>query len=182
MNPSVAAEPPPGWLAAELARPPFSSGSSAVVTQWTAWRAPASGEGLLLGCIATPIPGWAEDMRPAVEAHAIGLAGTSADRLAGGDADAHTRTFVGWAAGDVVTCFATCAAPKATARGARTCDASVDAARFEGGSAPPSPGLGLGAVTWAVHHPAATVQWGGAFVFFLAVVAVLTRRRPRSRI
>ncbi len=183
MSPSVAAEPPAGWLTAELARPPFASGSTAAVTQWTAWRAPAGGgEALLLACVATPVPGWVEDMRPAVEARVKGLAGASADRLAGGDAAAHTRTFVGWTAGDVVTCFATCAAPKATAHGARACDASVDAARFEGSAAPPSPGLALGALTWAVHHPATTVLWGGVFVFLLAVVAVLTRRRPRSRI
>jgi hypothetical protein len=58
----------------------------------------------------------------------------------------------------------------------------VDAARLEGSAAPPAPGLALGALTWAVHHPGATVSWGGVFVFFLAVFAIRTRRRPRSRI
>ncbi|CAN5827453.1 hypothetical protein BH11MYX4_BH11MYX4_56030 [soil metagenome] len=177
--PSVAAEPPPGWLTADVARPALGGGSDAVVTQWTALRPHAGGEGLLLGCVATPIPGWVEDMRPAVEARTASLAASSADRLAGGDAAAHTRTFVGWTPREVVTCFATCAAPKGQRR---ACDASVDAARLDVGSSPPPPGVGLGAVTWAVHHPSETVVWGGVFTFFVAAVAVLSRRRPRSRI
>ncbi len=181
--PSVATEPPPGWLVTEVPRPALAGGANAVVTQWTAWRTQdASGEALLLGCVATPIPGWVEDMRPAIEARANGLASGSADRLAGGDAASHTRTFLGWTRGDVVTCFATCAAPRATARDARACDASVDSARLVESAPPPSPGLTLGALTWAVHHPSRAVLGVGVCVFLLAVVAMRTRRRPRSRI
>ena len=181
--PSVAAAPPPGWPPADAPRAPLTGGSSTRVTQWNAWRADGqSGEALLLGCVATPIPGWVEDMRPAVEARTSGLAATSADHLVGGDAIAHTRTFVGWTADDVVTCFATCAAPRAFVGRAPACDASVDAARLEGSGAAPPPGLALGAATWAVHHPSPTVQGTALLAFFLAVVAVRTRRRPRSRI
>lgn len=181
--PSVAAETPIGWRGTEIPRPALAGASGASVTQWTAWRAPdARGETLLLGCVATPIPGWVEDMRPAVEARANGLAGASADRLAGGDGASHTRTFLGWTRDDVVTCFATCAAPKATAGGARACDASVDAARLVDSAPPPPSGLALGGLTWAIHHPSNAVLGGGVSVFFLAVVAMRTRRRPRSRI
>ena len=109
-------------------------------------------------------------------------------RHAGAPADAAGagigRTFVGWDEDGVVTCFAICGTPDVTARSATTrgCDASVRGAHLEGGGAPPPPGLVLGAVTWGVHHPATAVGWGAVLVFALAVVAVVFRRRPRSRI
>jgi hypothetical protein len=205
MVPSVATEPPPGWIASEIARPTLGGGSGATLTQWSAVRSPASGETLLLACVATPIPGWVDDMRPSVEARTLSFASSSADRVAGiavetrdeggrlvlrpagaGD-DAPrvglTRTFIGWTPSEVLTCFATCASPPGREpRTRRACDVSVDRARLEGGSAPPPPGIALGAVIWAVHHPSNTVLWGGLLTFFAGAVAVVSRRRPRSRI
>src|SRR5689334_1633719 len=83
--PSVAAEPPPGWTATEVARPVLSGGAGATLTQWSAMKAPTTPEALLLGCVATPIPGWVEDMRASVEARTLSLTSSSAERLAGID-------------------------------------------------------------------------------------------------
>lgn len=208
VHPSVDAEAPPGWIATEIPRPALGGGSGATLTQWSARRSPASGEVLLVGCVATPIPGWVEEMRPAVQARTLALTTTSAERVVGiavetreeggrlflrpvGATDdlAHvgvSRTFIGWSQREVVTCFATCGTPQLpdlpAQRAARACDATVDQARLAGSTDAPPPGLALGAVTWAVHHPSKTVLWGGLLTFFAGAVAVLSRRRPRSRI
>jgi hypothetical protein len=209
--PSVATEPPTGFIdaATDVAQPSIGgrdSPSGSVFTQWDASRSPATRQTLLLGCVATPIPGWVDDMRPTVEARTVSLLNASAERVVGvpvetRDAAGHFalrpvgtaegaafvgigRTFVGFGEHDVVTCFAACVVPKAAALGtaSRACDASVLAARLEGDHAPPPSGVMLGALTWAVHHPSASVTWGGALTFALGVVAVVSRRRPRSRI
>ena len=202
--PSVAAEPPPGWIAADVPRPLLGGGSGATLTQWSALRSPTSDDVLLLGCVATPIPGWVDDMRPSVEGRTLGFASSSAERAVGGQVETRNegarlsvrrvgatedpqavgvlRTFIGWNDHDLVTCFAACVAPRVGSRPERACDVSVDAARLEGGTEPPPPGLALAGVTWAVHHPSSTVLWAALLTIFVGAVAVVSRRRPRSRI
>jgi hypothetical protein len=209
--PSVATEPPPGFIeaATEVAPPSIGgrdSPAGSVFTQWDASRSPATKQTLLVGCVSTPIPGWVEDMRPTVDYRTVALLDAAAERVVGvpvetRDASGHFslrpvgapegapfvgigRTFVGFGAHDVVTCFAACVVPKgsAAAMTPRTCDASVLAARLQGDRAPPPSGVVLGALTWAVHHPGAAATWGAVLTFALGVVAVASRRRPRSRI
>jgi hypothetical protein len=210
LSPSVAAELPPGFVevAAEVPRPPIGAGSGSSFTQWQAWRSPGSSDTLLLGCVATPIPGWVEDMRPSVDARTVSVMNASVERIVGvpvetRDMPGHLafrpvgspegtawvglgRTFVGWDAHDVMTCFAACARPEPDenkrADHRRICDASVLGSHLEASLPPPPPGVVLGAVTWAVHHPTTSVRWGAALVFALGVVTVASRRRPRSRI
>jgi hypothetical protein len=172
------AEPPEGWGATQVSPPSLGGGSGATLTQWAAHRSPAGDERLLIGCVQTPIPGWVEEMRGAVEARSSALAAASAARLGGADLTTHSRTFLGWDGRSVVTCFAACGG-----RGPeRACDRNVDEAQLVGGTAAPPPGLALALVTSGVHHPQATV--GGAGLFFLCAgaVAVAARRKPRSRI
>jgi hypothetical protein len=92
------------------------------------------------------------------------------------------RTFVGFDdAPRVLTCFAACATRRRDAE-APACEAAARAARLDGSVAPPKPGLALGAVTWAVHNPRPAAACGAVLVLALALLAIQTRRRPRSRI
>ncbi len=206
-TPSVAAELPPGWIdgTAAVPRPTIGTASGSVFTQWQAWRSPSTHETLLLGCMATPIPGWVDDMRPAVDARTVSVMNASVERVVGApvetfDMSGHFglravgspagsaglgigRTFVGWDEHNVLTCFAACTAPQERSADARrTCDPSVLSSSLDHAMPPPSPGLVLGALTWAVHHPSTTASWGAALVFALGVIAVTSRRKPRSRI
>jgi hypothetical protein len=207
-----APETPPGWVeaSAEVAPPPIGSGSGAIFTQWSAKRAPSAGgagETFLVGCAATPIPGWVEDMRPTVDYRTVSLMNAATERVVGVPVEARDatgptgqfalravgategspdvgigRTFVGFTEHEVVTCFATCAVtPPGSARKA-ACDAAVSAARLEGSNGPPPAGVVLGAATWAVHHPSTTVVWAGIAAIAVGTMAVAFRRRPRSRI
>ena len=70
---------------------------------------------------------------------------------------------------------------RATSRGPATRASSPRASRA---AAPPPPsGIVLGALTWAVHHPGDRGRAGAAVLRLRSgVVAVASRRRPRSRI
>jgi hypothetical protein len=212
LPPSVALEPPAGWAdaSAEIAPPPIAAGAGAALTQWRASRSPASDQILVAACVATSIPGWVEDLRPSVVARTTAFTAATAERVLGvpielREADGRflvqaagapeggprlgsARTFLGFGDGTVVTCFALCASRgagatrEASPSRARACDASVQGARLEGDAAPPPPGAGLRAVTWAVHNPRRTATWAGAIVVALGALAVASRRRPRSRI
>ena len=211
MSLSVVAAPPVGFVdvTSEVTQPAIGgpdSPSRSVFTQWSAARAPGTEPTLLLGCVATPIPGWVEDMRPAVDTRTVTLLDASAERAVGAPIEARARsghfalrtvgapedaptvgigrTFVGFGDGEVVTCFAACVVSRRNAKSdaTRSCDASVLEAHLDGDRAPPPSGMMLGAVTWAVHHPAAALGWAGVATFALGVLAVASRRRPRSRI
>lgn len=132
MAPRVAVRTPAGWLTADIERPNIAESSGARFTQWEASRSAADGAALVTGCVATPIPGWVEDMRPAVEARTVALAGAAASKITGAPVDARSaddrtfelraandlagpivgraRTFVGFDESHVLTCFAACAA------------------------------------------------------------------------
>jgi hypothetical protein len=207
MVPHVAAEPPQGWLAAEIAPPRIAESAGAELTSFTAARSPEDHAAVVAGCVATPIPGWVEDMRPAVEGRTTALAGAAAERIAGTAVDARgdgqggfdlrrasdldhagapiigtARTFVGFDqqdGGRVLTCFAACTR-KSGSEAPLGCERSVAAARLVGSTPPPRPGLALRSVTWAVHHPRPAALGATILIAFAGVLAVVTRRRPRS--
>jgi hypothetical protein len=189
--PQVIAEAPSNWRTIDLAAPTLATAAGAEMTQWTA--AGAGGAVLVTGCVATPIPGWVEDMRPNVEARTVALAGKATSAITNRPMDARpagelfqmraasdldgpilatARTFLGFDESRVFTCFATCAGDDA-------CTRTIAEARLTGSLAPPRPGLGLRAVTWGVHHPRGTATGGGVAIAILAVLAVVLRRRPR---
>jgi hypothetical protein len=203
--PHVVADAPPAWIAADVAQPPLASGSGARFTQWDAQESPAHDARLVRACVSTPIPGWVADMRTAVEARGDALAMATAERMSGAPAERRevggrsvvramgapesdppigvVRTFLGFDDHEVATCFAVCIAKSAMAKGAgATCESSVGTAQLEGGTAPPSPGLLVGAASWAVHHPLRTAGGSALAACVLGVLAVVVRRRPRSRI
>jgi hypothetical protein len=183
----------PGGFAPASDIPPPKISDAATLEQFQAFR--WSGDVITTGCVSTSIPGWVEDMRPAIDGRTVALAGASAAlssgkpidarsdgdggfqlRVAGSPADppiGNARTFVGFHPGHVDTCFATCIGA--------TCRAAVDAAHLDGSSPPPRPGLVLGGTQWAVHHPTPFATAFGAALFAAGALAVTLRRRPRSR-
>src|SRR5262245_27056263 len=88
MTPYVAAEPPAGWIDAAIGTPKIAESAGA---ELTAFQARQSGDGpatLVRGRAAGPIPGWVEDMRPAIEARTVALAGAVAEKATGVPMDA----------------------------------------------------------------------------------------------
>jgi hypothetical protein len=202
VSPHVAATPPPGWVVTEIEKPKIAKSAGAAFTTWTAARSSTDDAAFVTGCVATPIPGWVEEMRPAVEGRTVALAGASASTITGAPIDArpgndgmldlraasdlagpvigHARTFVGFDESRVLTCFATCASKKGDAP-PPGCHHSVFGARLEGALPPPQPGLALRSATWAIHHPRPVTLGVFGSIALAAVLAVAARRRPRSR-
>ena len=209
MGPIVVAETPPSWVAADVAQPPLAGTSGARFTQWEAVRSPDGSAALVRACVETPIPGWVPDMRTAVEARANALAMATAERTSGAQAERRdeghrplvrtmgapegsppigaARTFLGFDDHEVATCFAVCTT-KSVAHPASphplqpTCESAVASAHLTGGTNPPKPGLVVGAASWAVHHPVRTAAGSAFAACVLGVLAVVVRRKPRSRI
>lgn len=198
--PFVAAEAPSAWVAAEIARPPLAESSGASWDSWKAWRSPAKDASLVTACVAAPVPGWVEDMRPAFASRGVSLAGATAAQIVGfgvetfdepdaagqwlsfratggGPTVGRTRTFLGFGGTNAHSCFVVCAGPNGAPE---ACNEVVVQARLVGGDAPPAPGIALRSVTWAVHHPSETASSFAAATLAAAVLAVITRRKPRS--
>src|SRR5437588_65414 len=73
-----------GWTAATVPEPSLGGGTGAVVTQWEVRQSESTSDTLLVGCVDTPIPGWVDDMRLAVDARTVALMHGAAERMTGG--------------------------------------------------------------------------------------------------
>lgn len=198
--PFVDVELPPSWIALTLATPPLAEGSGASWTQHNAWRSADARATLSVGCVATRVPGWVEDMRPQISARTVALAGAAAERATGTPMDArdengelalravsdlsgpvlgHARTFLGFDGPRVVTCFATCVAR--TPRPVLGCEEALSSARLVAGTPPPPPGVVLALVTSAVHHPSESAAAAAAAILVFATLGIVLRRKPRHR-
>src|SRR4051794_35172065 len=112
---------PLSWTRATVPEPLLGGGSGATLTQWDATRSPTTRDVMLVGCVATPIPGWVDDMRIAVDSRTVALMHGSAERAVGGSLEVRSegdvfrlrragaegsvgigRTFVGFEADAVV--------------------------------------------------------------------------------
>jgi hypothetical protein len=198
--PAVVADPPAHFAPSEIDAPPLDPASGSTRTQGRAWRS-VDGATFLVGCVASPIPGWLEDMRPAVEARSLAVAGAATGAAIGtpvgavraGDAFdlrsaaapdgpvlGRARTFLGFEGESVSICFAVCAAQRAGAWDG--CRGALAGARLQGGGPAPAPGVALRGVAWAVHHPRHAGGGAAALAAVLAALAIVTRRTPRSRV
>ncbi len=132
-TPDVALVEPIGWSEAADVAPPRIT-SSATLTSFRALVAPGGDAVLVRGCVASSIPGWVEDMRPAIEARTLALVGAATEKATGFPMDARRdpgrpedrvfalrpaarldeprigigRPFVGFDDAHVLTCFAAC--------------------------------------------------------------------------
>jgi hypothetical protein len=185
---------PPARTSLAIEPPPLSA-AGATLLDFRAYGddAAAAAE----GCVATPIPGWVEDMRVAVEARSLAFAGAVAERLVhepvdarpsagtfelrrasdlGGPLVGRAKTFLGFDdSARLFTCFAICRGPDAA------CLGPVSAASLDGASPPPAPGVALRSLTWAVHHPSPFALGSAVAIVLLAAAFVRTRRKPRMR-
>ncbi|MBX3226908.1 MAG: hypothetical protein KIT84_34070 [Labilithrix sp.] len=191
----VVVVPPSGWRVGSIAPPKINESAGAEIVQHASFESP-NGGAITVGCVATSIPGWVEDMRPAVEGRTVALAGASAALATGAPIDArpdgtgtfelraandiaapvigHARTFIGFDTQRVHTCWVTCTR-------ATTCQSTIATARLDGSTAPPSPGLALTGVTWAVHHPTPFALALATTLTITTLLAVTLRRKPRHR-
>jgi len=203
-TPEVILDEPTGWSeSTDVAAPRITT--SAALPSFHALVAPAGDAVLVRGCVASSIPGWVEDMRPAIEARTIALVGAATEKAVGFPIDARPdgavfalrpaarldgprigigRPFVGFDDAHVVTCFVSCVARGGRGRegAASACESAVAGAHLSSDSPPPAPGILLGAVTWAVHHPRPFTEGAGVLAGIAVVLALLCRPRPRSRI
>lgn len=208
-TPTVAAEPPAGFVPSDILPPPLAPGSGARVHAFRATRSPNTDEALVSACVLTPIPGWVDDMEVALTQRTTALAAAAAERIVGAPVEPRSetdgrwllriagapesdppvgtaRTFLAFDGSEVATCFAVCGATSTHAHHdashGRSCDPSVAASHIEGGTPPPPAGLVLATVTGAIHAPSRAALGAGLALAALAVLAVVTRRKPRSRI
>lgn len=204
-TPDVALVEPIGWSeTADVAPPKITT--SATLTSFHASVSPGGETVLLRGCVASSIPGWVEDMRPAVEARTIALVGAATEKATGLPMDARRegeafalrpaarldgarigigRPFVGFDDGRVLTCFASCVT-RTRSEGDRSapplaCESAVLGAHLSPDLPPPPPGMLLGAVTWAVHHPRSFAEGAGLVVGAAILLALLHRPRASRR-
>lgn len=201
-TPEIVVAAPAGWRPAPEVAPPKVT-SAATLTSFAALAAPAGDAFLVRGCVAARIPGWVEDMRPAIEARGVALLGAATERATGLPTDARPgpspglfelrpaarldagptgtgRSTLGFGEGEVLTCFASCvgrAGPPPEA-----CESAVVGAHLSADLPPPPPGLLLGATTWAVHHPRPFAGGAGAVLVASIALVLALRPRPRSRI
>lgn len=198
-----------GFAPAEGVEPPaIAASSGARLVGFRPLRGPG-GAVFASGCVATSIPGWVDDMRAPIEARTVALVGAASERLRGAPIDVGTdeldrpaptahvlarahvlrlasrleeppigsaRSFVGFDDGAVLTCFATCVAEDPA-----LCSGATRASRLVGSTPAPAPGVALRGVDWAVHHPRDTAVGGGLTIVALGILAVITRRKTRSR-
>ena len=198
---AIAAEAPPGWVEADVPRPQLSESTGATWTTFHAWRSPDDDAAMSAGCAGAPIPGWVEDMRPSISGRTVALAGAAAERIVGhpvetgdgsegalvirevggGPTIGNARTFLGFEGSNVESCFVVCAARKSPNAASSACNEVVVHASLSGSDPAPRPSLVLRAVTWAVHHPSGSAAGFAVVTVLAGMLAIATRRKPRSR-
>lgn len=202
---------PEGWMAVPLPPPDVSQTPEVSVLDWHAWAPPGKLEGeqarLVTACFGGETHAWTDEVEPmvldrlraVVSSTALRLDGVGGLRVASmhrtgrvttewldgsGEAESRlaARTFLGFAdsgdpaAGHLVGCFALCIADL---HGCRT---SVERATVEGTFVDaPHPTLSVRALVAMVHHPTATFGSLALLCALVGILAVVTRKRPRTK-
>jgi hypothetical protein len=162
---------------------------------------------LVAACFTGETGGWTPEAEPVVldrlgavvSSTAVRVGGVGARRVAStehtgastsehivgaGDAEGRlvARTFLGFvdagdgSAGPLVGCFALCT------RDLAACEPSVEKATMVASFVPaPQPTLAVRAIVAMAHHPSVTAASALTFSILAGVVALVTRRRPRTK-
>jgi hypothetical protein len=200
---------PEAWSTVPLARPDLSQVPDVRGLAWNAWGPAGTDDAahLVIGCFGGETRAWTDEAEPfvldrlraVVSSTALRAArrggvrvrstehtrNVTSERIEGaGDAEGAlaARTFLGFvdagdaAEGHLVGCFALCVADL------HACEASVRDADVYGRFVPsPRPTTAVRALVAMVHHPSATFGCLALLSCVLGVVAVVTRKRPRTK-
>jgi hypothetical protein len=201
---------PSGWVPAELSPPDLASAEQVHVLTWQAWRPPGippEGPALVTACFAGRTSAWTPEAEPvvlerlgavvsstALRVSKVGqrrvastehLGAMTSERLEGvGDAADRlvAKTFLGFvdagdgSPGSLAGCFALCTMDLPA------CEPSVERAGVDAAFvAPPPPTLAVRAVVAMAHHPSLSAASALTLSLLAGVIAVATRRRPRTK-
>ncbi len=199
---TIAVTVPEGFGRAELAPLDLTQTPQLAVEQWEGAR-DASGHLLAWGCVGADVSAWNADatelaqdklaelasksvqtpmhtVRATQNGHDHRRASAGADdrALASDDGHASARTFLAFTAdhapNDVHACFVAC--------DAAACAPAVESAKVTGAlGPPPSPGVALGALSWAVHEPHSALAAFGGLLALAAALAIATRPGKRKK-
>jgi hypothetical protein len=196
--------PPQEWAPCVVARPELAKGGGVSVDAWSAWSDPNAAAHAVHGCLGTDLGTWTDELGPfalervaaTMSTVATKLTGTTSLRAetvqhlgnvttqsfasAGDDAHVVGRTFLGFASTPrgprIEGCFILCAPTTPT------CDEALDAATPNAAFVPaPATSPPLRALVFGVHHPLAVAITLLSALCVLGVVAIVTRRRPRTK-
>lgn len=153
---------------------------------------------LVAECFAARVPGWSAELRGPIEGRTVAMLAATAERRLGAgvrvDHDVlageltlratddgrplgHGRTLLGFDGDEAHTCYVAC-----VARDAAPCGGAVESSTLQGGTSAPPPGLLLASAEGVVAHPRAAAVGLVGLSMTLGVIAVLSRRRPRTRV
>lgn len=179
---------PSGFTRADVAAPDLTQSPQLSVEQWASAR-DASGGTLVWGCIAADATAWNADAtelaqdkltelaakNTAKAMHTVRTAQEGRDRaLASDDARATARTILAFTPDRVHACVVACTSPE--------CASAVEVAKISGATVdPPPPGVALGALSYAVHHPHQSLAALGGLVVLAAALAIATRPGKRKK-
>jgi hypothetical protein len=184
-----------------LAPPDLTQSPRLSIEQWETGKSADGALTLAWGCVRADASAWSRDATDVTQGKLAELASSTAARLRGEATPMHVtasaddgrdralasddtqalsqaRTFVAFTSGQAHGCFVTCSAHGAAGQPATTCDDSVHGATLAGDlHEPPPPGLLLDSLAFVVHHPQTTLAMLAGGLVFVAVLAIVTRRR-----
>ncbi len=194
-----------------LGPPDLSQTPQSRVSEWRSWASAPGGPRLFTGCFETPTDAWAPEAEPLALDKMAQIAASTAIRaglggqLGGGEnqregdvvmrdlvGDGTARVFLAFVRGSrgfvLTSCFAMCTSPSASSEGdpapklSRDCGPAIRMAHMRGPIVrAPEPSAGVRALLAMVHHPTFTTLAICGTACLAGAVAVITRKRPRSR-
>jgi hypothetical protein len=164
------------------------------------WRSWSDGTATLAaGCFGTHAASWSAEVTELAEQKLVDVSVGTALRVRDGaglhvasrNGDGNVReqqlagdgalgrTFLAFRGGEVQACIALCVGARVEGS-SPSCAQAVTTSRLEGAfEPPPTPGAGLGALLYAVHHPRPVALAFAAAVVVAGIVSIW--RRPRRR-